>query len=428
LLRARLKNRLAEARLGTVELVAGVAEADLDRVHDPLMSPLVWDLGHIAAYEDLWLAERAGGLAPLRPDLAVVYVAAETPRAQRGELPYLRRDDALAFMSEVRERALQVLDGADLGASADPLTRGGFVWEMVALHEAQHNETMLQTLQIAEPGIYAPTRTPFRLPEPGRFSADPVLVPAGPFPLGATGRGFAFDNELPAREVDLAAFRIDVTPVTCGAYRAWIEDGGYERREWWSDEGWAWRTTAGAERPLYWTDDGMVRGFERLEPIDPDLPVMNVSWFEADAFARAHGRRLPTEAEWEKAASWDFERRGKRRWPWGDEPVSLERANVGVGRWGPAAVGCLPAGAAPCGALGMIGDVWEWTATGFDGYPGFRAFPYPEYSEVFFGSEYKVLRGGSWATRPGAIRGTFRNWDYPIRRQIFSGFRCASDD
>jgi iron(II)-dependent oxidoreductase len=154
---------------------------------------------------------------------------------------------------------------------------------------------------------------------------------------------------------------------------------------------------------------------------------MNVSWFEADAFARAHGRRLPSESEWEKAASWDYERAGKREWPWGEGPVSADRANMGVSAFGPAPVASLPAGAAPCGALGMIGDVWEWTATEFDGYPGFRAFPYPEYSEAFFGQGYRVLRGGSWATRADVASVTFRNWDHPNRRQIFSGFRCAED-
>jgi iron(II)-dependent oxidoreductase len=426
LLKERLQSALWNARADTLALVDPVAERDLDRVHDPLMSPLLWDLGHIAAYEDLWLAQRAGGLKPLRPDLAVAYDAAETPRADRGNLPYLRRDDALAFMAEVRERALAVLGRTDLDDAADPLNKDGYVWEMLALHEAQHNETMLQTLQIATAGTYSPSRTtPPTLATVG--ANESVLVPGGRFRFGAAGTRFAFDNELPAGEVDVPAFQVDRTPVTCGAYNAWIEDGGYERREWWSDTGWAWREAEAVARPLYWTEDGRVRSFDRVDQIEPAAPVMNVSWFEADAFARAHGKRLPTEIEWEKAASWDHERSQKLAWPWGADPPGSGHANLGVESFGPWRAGSLPAGAAPCGALGMIGDIWEWTATEFYGYPGFRAFPYPEYSEVFFDHGYRVLRGGSWATRHSVASNTFRNWDHPQRRQIFSGFRCAED-
>jgi iron(II)-dependent oxidoreductase len=170
-----------------------------------------------------------------------------------------------------------------------------------------------------------------------------------------------------------------------------------------------------------------VREFERTGPLDPDLPVMHVSWYEADAYARWRGVRLPTEAEWEKAASWDAEAGRKRRHPWGEEQATEELANLEQVAFGPAPAGAYPEGAAPCSALGMEGDHWEWTASAFGGYPGFQAFPYREYSEVFFGGDYKVLRGGSWATRARVARTTFRNWDHPQRRQIFAGFRCARD-
>jgi iron(II)-dependent oxidoreductase len=162
-------------------------------------------------------------------------------------------------------------------------------------------------------------------------------------------------------------------------------------------------------------------------PVDPDRPVCHVCYWEAEAFARWAGKRLPTEAEWEVAALWDPAQGRSRRFPWGDEPATPLRANVDQLAFDTAPVGAYPGGASPSGCLGMIGDVWEWTSTTFDAYPGYATFPYPEYSEVFFGDEYRVLRGGSWATRTGAIRGSFRNWDYPIRRQIFSGFRCARD-
>ena len=406
---------LAEARRRTLTLIADVSDDDLDRVHDPLMSPLVWDLGHIAAFEDLWLAQRTGGLTSLRPDLLEVYDADETPRAQRGDVPYLRRDEALEFLAAVRARSLDVLDRAD---------RIGPVWEMVVQHEHQHNETMLQTLQLAEPGVYAPER---RSHPPGGSGGDSVRVDAGPFPMGDPGAAFAYDNERPQHVVDVPAFEIDRTAVTNAAYRAFVEDGGYGRRELWSRDGWAWRQAHGVDRPLYWTEGGRVRSFDRLDALNPELPVMHVSWYEADAYARWRGARLPTEVEWEKAASWDEVAGEKRRFPWGDDPPGPSRVNLDQLGFGAAPVGAFPEGASAYGVLGMVGDCWEWTASDFDGYPGFRAYPYREYSEVFFGGDYKVLRGASWAARPSVARATFRNWDHPQRRQLFAGFRCATD-
>jgi iron(II)-dependent oxidoreductase len=384
---------LAEARARTLRLIEGVDERDLNRVHDPLNSPLVWDLGHIAAFEELWLCRRAG-LEPLHPELTRVYDAAESPRGERGALPYLRLADAVGFLDGVRERALRVLDRSDR-----------LLVEMVLEHEHQHGETMLQTLQLAEPGTYGPDR---------RRSWDEVVttppkihIPGGAFAVGDAGRAFAYDNERPRHRVELAAFEIDARPVSNAGFAEFVEDGGYRWREVWDPAGWAWAQQHALERPLYWTEHGEERRFDRTEPLDPDLPVMHVSWYEADAFARWAGRRLPTEAEWERAAS-------------GTEAA---QANLDQLSFGPA-----PARApSEVGALGMLGDAWEWTASAFEGYPGFRAHPYREYSEAFFGSAHRVLRGGSWATRPRVARVTFRNWDLPHRRQIFAGFRLASD-
>jgi len=424
LLAEHYRSALAEARERTLALVAPVTEENLDLQHHPLMSPLVWDLGHIAAFEDLWLGQRAGGLQALRPDLAEVYDAAETPRAQRGAAPYLRREHVLDFMAAVRGRALEVLDRSDLSPGGDPLHAHGFVWEMIVQHEHQHNETMLQTLQLVGPGVYSPPRRglPWAAEQAGPAT---VRVSGGPFPMGDPGAGFAYDNERPRRDVDVAAFEIDRLPVTNGAYLEFVDDGGYARQELWGAEGWRWRCADGVERPLYWDAEGNERRFERVAEIDPLMGVMHVSWHEADAFARWRGARLPTEAEWEKAAAYDPEAGESRRQPWGDEDAGPQRANVDQLAFGPAPAGALPAGAAPCGALGMIGDAWEWTASAFGGYPGFRAHPYPEYSEAFFGGGYRVLRGGSWASRPSVVRATFRNWDHPQRRQVFTGFRCA---
>lgn len=415
---------LTEARERTLALVEPVCPEDLDRVHDTLMSPLAWDLGHIAAFEDLWVS-RAGGLPPLRPELLDVYDAEETPRAERGELDYLRCSEAREFMSQVNDRALAVLGDADLSAGADELNAAGFVWELVLQHEHQHNETMLQTLQIAQPGVFSPRREP--VPSAPPLSVGGMVpVDGGPFLLGAGPGRFSYDNERPQREVELATFHIDRAPVTNADYAAWVDSGGYHRREWWSEEGWTWRTRAGVERPRYWTDDGRVRSFDRVEPLSPDRPVVHVSWHEADAYARAHGKRLPTEPEWEKAASWDPDAGVKRRFPWGDERADGERANLDQLSFGPAPVGAYPGGASAYGVLGLIGDAWEWTSSEFEPYPGFHAHPYPQYSERHYGLGYRVLRGGSWATRAHTIRPTFRSWDLASRRQIFVGFRCAA--
>jgi gamma-glutamyl hercynylcysteine S-oxide synthase len=374
---------LEEARVRTLRLVEGVSGTDLDSVHDPLMSPLAWDLGHIAAFEDLWVCREAG-LDLLREDLAEVYDAFETPRAERGALAYLRHDDAIAYMREVRERVRTVLDRVS-----------PFVGEMLVQHEHQHNETMLQTLQLAEPGVYSPPR-----PEPdGRAATGTFLVEGGVFAMGDPGEGFAYDNERPRHERELEAFRMDRAPVTNAAFAEFVADGGYARRELWSDEGWALRMMESWERPLYWTGDGGVRRFDRTVELEPELPVMHVSLFEAEAFARWRGARLPSEAEWERAAAAGDGAHGH-----------LDQLDFGPGVAGP-----------------FLGDCWEWTATEFDGYPGFRPHPYPEYSQVFFRSGYRVLRGSSWATRGRVARVTFRNWDHPRRRQIFAGFRCAGE-
>jgi iron(II)-dependent oxidoreductase len=421
----RIAALLEEARERTLWLVEDIDERDMDRVHSPLMSPLVWDLGHIAAFEDLWLGQRAGGREPLRGDLWEVYDATETPRRRRGDLPYLRTAEALDYLAAVRERSLEVLERADFDHDEDRLNRDGFVWEMVVQHEHQHNETMLQTLCLAEPGVWSCEPAP--LPPPAGLPGGTVRVDAGPFLAGAPATGFAYDNERPRHPVDLPAFEIDRLPVTNGDYLEFVLDGGYRRRSLWTPAGWDWRRRENAERPLYWTADGHERRLAGTEPIDPSLPVMHVSWFEAHAYARWRGMRLPTELEWEKAAAWAPGAAAPRRWPWGDDPPQAHHANLDQLALGPAPVGSHPDGCSGYGVAGMIGDAWEWTASPLSAYPGFSAWPYAEYSSIFFGDGHRVLRGGSWATRPLVARNTFRNWDLPGRRQIFSGFRCARD-
>jgi gamma-glutamyl hercynylcysteine S-oxide synthase len=364
-------------------------------VYTPILSPLAWDLGHLANFEELWLVQRIGRRDPLHGELGRLYDAIESPRKIRGELPILRGDELRAYLTDVRERTLEVLEQVDLDGDEDPLLVDAFIYEMLIAHEHQHDETMLQLIQMVED--YEPVA---RIEPPRRngapVAADMVRVDGGEVQVGAGPDGFAYDNERPRHATSVESFLIDRAPVTNAAYAEYVAD-------------------TGAEPPMYWEADGggwwLRTAMGNAVPVDPNEPVIHVSWNEASAFADWAGKRLPTEFEWEAAA------RGADR-----EHANLDQL----------AFGCAPAtayadGASDCGAIQMLGDVWEWTSSDFVAYPGFRAFPYPEYSEVFFGGRYKVLRGGAWATRRNVIRTTFRNWDLPERRQIFAGLRCASD-
>jgi gamma-glutamyl hercynylcysteine S-oxide synthase len=427
-LRDLVASSLATARERTQLLTGCVDDADLTRQHSPLMSPLVWDLAHVANQEELWLLRAVGGRDPMHPEIDPLYDAFEHPRAERPTLPLLPPGEARAYAHEVRGRVLDLVERATFAGT--PLLTGAFAFGMIAQHEQQHDETMLITHQLRKgaPVLSAPVP-----PAPGADALSlprEVLIPAGPFTMGTSTHAWALDNERPAHTVAVPGFYLDTTPVTNAAYLEFIADGGYGNPRWWTAAGWDHRQRAGLSAPLFWRRDG--RGWVRTrfgatEPVPPAEPVLHVSWYEADAYAAWAGRRLPTEAEWEKAARYDPATGRSRSFPWGDEDPGPERANLGQRHLQPAPAGSYPLGAAPSGARQLIGDVWEWTASDFLPYPGFTAWPYKEYSEVFFGSEYKVLRGGAFGVAPVVCRTTFRNWDYPIRRQIFAGFRTARD-
>jgi iron(II)-dependent oxidoreductase len=364
---------LRMVREHTLALVAHLGAPDLERQIDPILSPLVWDLGHIAAYEDLWLVHRHAGRELLHADLAALYDAFETPRAIRGDLAILGHAESVRYLQDVRARTLDAMEANGV----DPVLH-----EMVIRHELQHTETMRQAMEVA--GLLPPgePRLPSLRGDPTDAAGGWLHVPAGTFTMGAADDIFAYDNERPRHRVHVPAFRIARRPVTTASWLTFTEGGGYVRREWWSDEGWAWK------------EDQDINGDHVRADGAPDAPICHVSWFEADAFARSLGARLPTEAEWEKAATWD-----QRTAQPADHPVPLEG----------------------------VGLAWEWTSTTFDAYPAFVAHPYREYSEVFFAQDYRVLRGGSWAAHPRVATRTFRNWDLPQRSQIFSGVRLAAD-
>jgi len=425
--RQKFADLLSEARERTLLLISDLSDEDLHQQHDPLMSPIIWDVGHIAHFEELWLTQNLDG--PIEfSEMPGLYNPFEHPRATRASLALPTLAEMSERLAEIRSRVLDRLETVDFD-EANPLLRDGYVYNMVLQHEYQHNETILQTLQLKKGAPYpAPRNTSFRQ----RTARDPEMVAfdGGRVTIGTNDRSAAYDNERPQYEIELQPFLIDRDPVTNARYLEFISDNGYQRAEVWSEAGKRWLAESGAIAPKYWVRDGeewITRSMDLTRLVEPATPVCHVCYYEAEAFARWDNKRLPTEFEWEAAAAWDPSSNESRNFPWGDSAAGSTFANIDQLAFNTAPVGTYDLNVSPIGCYGMIGDVWEWTSSDFNGYPGFQSFPYKEYSEEFFGSDYKVLRGGSWATRPGAIRNTFRNWDYPIRRQIFSGFRCARD-
>ncbi len=387
---------------------------------DPLMSPLVWDLAHIGQQEELWLLRHLTGAdAMLSPEVDGLYDAFEHPRATRPSLPLLAPVDARRYLADVRAR---VVVGLETGAT-------DFAHGLVVQHEQQHVETMLATHQLRDG---APLLVPSQpLPAGRAVDADAVLVDGGRCVIGvdAVDEPWSLDNERPAHVVDVPSFRIARHPVTNAGWHTFMADGGYDRPELWHPEGWVHRRAAALTAPQFWRPDGTRLRFGTVEEVPADEPVQHVCFWEADAYARWAGARLPTEVEWEKACAWDPRAQGRRRWPWGDADWSADRANLAgvVGALRPAPVGAYPSGASAYGVEQTIGDVWEWTSSPLSPWPGFTPMIYDTYSQPFFGGDYRVLRGGSWAVGPDAVRPSFRNWDLPIRRQIFCGLRLAWD-
>ena len=384
-LKQGLADALDAARRRSLSLLDPLSEAEQLAQHSPLMSPLVWDLAHVGHYEELWLLRAVARTQPIDPLHDDIYDAFRHLRRERAKLPILGPTEARRHIAMVRGMVLDVLEKVELDPAV-PLLNDGFVYGMVAQHEQQHDETMLSTLQLmTSPLPYPHGGGP--TPVPPAEAGTEVFVAGGPFLMGTDTEPFAYDNERPAHTVDVDPYWIDRFPVTNRQYLAFLEAGGYSEPRFWSDAGWAHRCAEQLVAPLFWSPDGggswTLRRYGVEVDVPLDEPVQHVCWYEADAYARFAGKRLPTEAEWEKAAG--------------------------------------------CGVDRLFGDVWQWTSSDFTAYPGFSSFPYREYSEVFYGSDYKVLRGGSWATSPLVTRTTFRNWDYPIRRQIFAGFRCARD-
>ena len=420
-----IRQELLDARRRTLALSLDLDEAQWMGARLPIVNPMRWELGHLAWFQELWTLRRGGEGRSLRPDADALYDSARVAHDTRWDLPLPDRRSTLAYMAEVLERCLDAARTAH-----DP----PYFHELALAHEDMHDEALTytrQTLGYPAPrfGLEAEAAGRSLVGGAGALPGD-VEVPGASYRLGALfdeDGAFVFDNEKWAHPVAVGNFLIARAPVTNAEYLAFVEAGGYRTRQVWSDEGWQWRSARGADRPVYWEPRGSemrVRRYDELVPLAPHQPVAHVCWYEAEAYCRWLGRRLPTEAEWELAASTP----DKRRFPWGDAPAGERLANLDGRSGGVVDVAACPGGDSAYGCRQMIGNVWEWTASAFEPYPGFVIDPYAEYSAPWFASPHKVLRGGCWASRARLLRNTWRNFYPPDRRDVIAGFRtCASN-
>ncbi len=417
---------LRDARARTLGLIEDLDDRQLMGPRLAIVNPLLWEIGHVAWFQEKWSLRHLRGAEPLFDRADELYDSMAIAHDVRWDLELPSRAQTLAYMRRVLDRVMELLDGRD-ELSADE----EYFHLLPLFHEDMHAEAFAytrQTLGYPAPSIYGASSGP----PPESVPGGDAEVPGGTYLLGALpGARFAFDNEKWAHPVEVAPFRIARTAVTQGEFAEFVLDGGYERDEWWSEAGRAWRESSGARLPLYWEragDGGFARRhFDRAVALESRLPVRHVNWHEAEAYCRWAGRRLPTEAEWELAATGlAAVDGGKRAYPWGDLPDPEGRANLDGRYAGAVAVDALGAGDSPFGCRQMLGNMWEWTADDFGPFPGFVADPYKEYSEPWFG-DHKVLRGGCWATRFRLVRNTWRNFYQPHRNDVWAGFRTCAE-
>jgi iron(II)-dependent oxidoreductase len=419
---SQLADWVEDARRRTCELVEDLSDEQLLGPRLAIVNPLLWEIGHLAWFQEKWVLRHVGHHEPVRADADSLYDSAAVPHDTRWDLPLPSREETLQYLGTVRDRVLERLH------DRQPTPEDVYFIVLSVFHEDMHTEAFTYTRQtLGYPKPQSKLEVQNQKSAVGPLSGD-AEVPGGTFWLGATpDEPFVFDNEKWAHPGEIQPFAIARAPVTQQEFAAFVEEGGYRQRQFWSDAGWRWRAEVLAEHPVYWqrADGGrwMRRDFDRWLPLEPHRPVIHVSWYEADAYCRWAGRRLPTEAEWEAAASGLVG--AKRRFPWGDESPTLRHANLDWRGAGCVDIAAFPEGDSAFGCRQMLGNVWEWTASDFLPYPGFVADPYKEYSAPWFGT-HKVLRGGCWATRSRLLRNTWRNFYRPERRDVWAGFRtCA---
>ena len=418
---------LTDARAIELELLDGLTDSEMLGPQAHFVEPPLWEMGHVGWFQEYWILRHLDGAPSLLPGSDGIYDAFHVSYTRRWDHRYPSRAATLEYITEVLRQCIGRLDGRE------PTAAERYFYTLVGLHEDMHAENLtliLQTHGYRRPKLSRHDVAWMTPPVDSAYRPHDVSVSGGRFLLGASREEpFVFDNEKWEHAVEVAPFRIASTPVTNAEYEAFVNDGGYGRRACWSRRGWDWRRRDGVEHPVFWGRDRdgrwRERRFDAVVPLDPWHPVVHVNWYEAEAFCNWAGRRLPTEAEWEMAATLDVATGEKRRFPWGDGPPSPAHANLDYRAGGTVDVRALPGGDSPVGCRQMIGNVWEWVQDTFEPYPGFVCDPYAEYSQPYFGAK-KVLRGGAWTTRSRLIRSTWRNFYKRQRRNIFAGFRTAA--
>lgn len=430
----QLAEWVIDARQRTMDLVADLDDEALIGPLLPTVNPLLWEIGHLSWFSEKFVLRDALQQPPIIPHADALWDSGAIPHDTRWRLRLPSRAETLDYMARVRDRTVEQL----LDKRCTDVVRHFALYAV--FHEDTHTEAITYTRQTL--GYPAPTLPGLSGTSPadadaGALPGD-VTVPGGEFLLGALrGDPFAFDNETWAHPVTVAPFAIARAPVTQAEFAAFVDDGGYRRPELWGD-GEAWLRDTGAHAPLYWRRDGdrwQRRDFDRWVDLEPHRPVSHVCWWEASAYCRWAGRRLPTEAEWELVAGAEpadgpvpdgAVRDARRPHPWGDEPTAPEHANLEWRATGTVDVAAHPAGDSAFGVRGLIGNVWEWTASTLRPYPNFEQDAYRDNSWPAFAEGRKVLRGGAWPTRARYVRPGYRNYFTPQRRDVIAGFRsCA---
>ena len=427
---AHLIEMMQDARARTLELVGDLDAEQLIGPKLPTVNPLRWEIGHVAYFYEYFILRQFYGQDSLLGAKAdAIYDSIAVAHETRWDLPLLEMSETYRYLQDVLEALIDRLAGPMVDADAS------FIHQFGIFHEDMHGEAFLWARQILG---YREPALALRADVSAERRAGPLPgfaeIPGGDFLLGADREApFLFDNEKWAHPVRVEPFAIARAPVTNAEYAAFLEEGGYRRDEWWSEDGLDWRDSNNARHPGYWIADGpgkwAVRHFDQTRPLGPDAPVIHVTWFEADAYCRWAGLRLPSEIEWEVAATGEPAADGslaavKRRYPWGEAAPDASRANLEGSALGVVDVGALAAGDSAFGCRQMLGNVWEWTADTFGPYPGFSPDVYKEYSTQLFG-DTKVLRGGAWTSRGRMMHATYRNYFQPDRWNVFSGFRTC---
>jgi len=421
---------LDDARQRTLELTQ---DLPAQRHLGPKLStvnPPQWEIGHVGFFHDHFVLHQLHGLPSYQiPNAQALYDSMGVAHDKRWTLDLPSMADTFAYLRTVRDTMVsQLPEGLTDSATS-------YVWQLATFHEDMHGEAFAYTRQtLADPRpVIAPPAGGLAPLDVGGLDGE-VFVPGGEHTLGADQTvAFRFDNEKPTYTQVCAPFTIDIAPITNAAFARFVQAGGYENPAYWSPAGWVWREGQSVTAPRYWRRGPagwQIRDFDRWLPLPPNAPVSHVSQHEANAYCQWAGRRLPTELEWEVAASRQAQGQTlgshKNLYPWGDEPHGASLANTDGYRVGCVDVAAYPNGDSALGCRQMLGNVWEWTSSLFKPYPGFSADLYAEYSEPWFADGRVVLRGGSWATRSRYLNNNTRNFFPPERNDIIAGFRtCA---